>query len=81
MSVEKRRERKRKLTTVIVAVCAVLLFLPIPATIKDGGTKTFTALLYRVVIWHRLDLSCEGGYKTGVELQLLPDNFKSLDEF
>ena len=41
-----------------VLICAVLLavfFLPIPSgTLKDGGTRVYSALTYKIVDWNRL---------------------------
>ena len=51
--------------------------IPVPATLKDGGTRTYSALLYRVVAWHRLGGS---GYSTGVEVQLFPRNVGPLQD-
>ncbi len=33
----------------------LILFLPIPrGTYKDGGTKDYCALTYRIIVWNRL---------------------------
>ena len=77
----------------IIAVAAVILillvlFLPIQhGTYRDGGTKDYGALTYRIVVWNRLtdgtDADGAAGemhtyHKTCV--YWLPDNFKSIDE-
>ncbi len=60
-----------------LAVLLAIACIPIPATLKDGGTRTYSALLYRVIVWHRLAGS---GYSTGVEVQLFPHNVGPLQD-
>ena len=76
------------IVSIVFAVILLVLFLPIPkGTYDDGGTRDYDALLYKIVVWNRLQ--CEvnedgsGGetqiyHKTTVFL--FPDNQKSLDE-
>jgi len=43
---------------IIIGVCillAVVLLVPIPMRLKDGGTVAYNALLYRVEDVHRID--------------------------
>lgn len=63
---------------VIFAAVIVLLLLPIRIRLKDGGTTTYHAILYRVVVWHAFDGSEPGGYKTGTEIHVFPKNFTEL---
>ena len=58
----------------IIVFLAVLLF-PIRNIYKDGGTKTYTSLVYKVISWNTL----EG--KTGTEIKLFPNNFKPLGDY
>lgn len=45
----------KKKTKIILAVLILLLLIPVPnGTVKDGGTKTYTALTYKIVSWNRL---------------------------
>ena len=45
----------RKKTKIILVLLILILVLPIPNfAIKDGGTKTYTALTYKIVDWNRL---------------------------
>lgn len=65
------RKRKR-----LVVVIVLLFFLfPVSEIYKDGGTRTYTSLTYKVIIWNRLD------GKRGVEIYFFPNNFKSLSEY
>jgi len=73
---------KRKTLIIIFAVIALLFILTVPfntETYKDGGTKAYTSLTYKVVKWNKL-------YGAGVDkysktkLYIFPNNFKSIDE-
>lgn len=80
---------KKKVIAIASAVAILLvLFLPIPrGTCQDGGTRVYSALTYKIVVWNRLvseagqdgRLAAVSRYhKTSVFL--FPDNFKSIDE-
>ena len=64
----------------IVLVMALLLF-PIKLTYKDGGTTTYNAVLYKVIIWNILDQNEPGGYRRGSEIHLFPNNFHDLEYY
>ncbi|MBC8569674.1 hypothetical protein [Zongyangia hominis] len=71
------RRKKRIVTAVIVFLSLLVLLTPLTATYKDGGTRTYTALLYKVIVWRPLE---EGeDHKTGTEVYIFPDNFHDLD--
>lgn len=62
-----------------IAVLALLaiLFVPIPSgTCKDGGTRAYTALTYKIVDWNRLT---EDGKYDKTRVYFFPDNFRSID--
>ena len=51
--------------------------MPIPTgVVKDGGTRTYTALTYKIVDWNRI--TGEAVYDE-TKVYLFPNNFKSLD--
>lgn len=54
-----------------------ILFVPIPkSAARDGGSKEYTALTYKIVDWNRT----VGSYKhTGARIYWFPNNFKSVD--
>lgn len=55
------------------------LFLPVPTgTYKDGGTKEYTSLTYKIVVWNRLVDEDTTYHKTSIFW--IPDNRKSIDE-
>ena len=69
-----------KKATKWILLCVVLLavlLVPIPSGVyKDGGTREYRALTYKVVRWNRLT---DGGTYTKTRLYLFPRNFQSLD--
>lgn len=70
---------KRKIWVWILAGILLLavLFTPIPTGVcRDGGTRTYTALTYKLVDWHRLTGAAVYD-KTAI--YLFPNNFKSVD--
>ena len=72
--------KKKRIFTIITIIIFALLIIPIPAFYRDGGTKAFTAVLYRVVVWneHREDGTAG---RTGAEVHFIPRNFRNIDEF
>ncbi len=73
---------------VIIAVTAAvllqILLTPIPTgELRDGGTKTWSALTYKVVKWRRLMSDPRiNGYELyeHTSVYWFPNNFKSIDE-
>ena len=68
---------KKKIWIPIVIVLIAVLFIPIPSGVyKDGGTREYTALTYKIVKWNRLT-----GDSTYDKLcvYLFPNNFRSID--
>ncbi|MBO4865704.1 MAG: hypothetical protein J5582_03925 [Ruminococcus sp.] len=68
---------------IVIAITIIfvlfIILVPIPTgTSKDGGTRTYTALTYKVVKWNRI--WDESHKYTGTSVYLFPDNFKSIDE-
>ena len=61
----------------VLCVLAILCF-PFPSGVcKDGGTRAFTALTYKIVMWNVIDPHYEYIHTS---VYWLPDNFKSVDE-
>ena len=67
-------KKKSKSIWVLIAVIIILVF-PVRSTYKDGGTKTYTSLTYKVIIWNQLD------GKHGMEKHIFPKNFHNLDYY
>ena len=74
---EKKKRSKKIWIPIVILVLLAVLFVPIPTGVyKDGGTRAYTALTYKVVKWNRLD-DLIRVKKTKV--YFFPDNFKSID--
>lgn len=75
---------------VIIGIIVVLLvlFLPIPkGTYKDGGTREYCALTYKIVVWNKLIAEVNEDGSAGevytyckTSVFWIPENFKSIDE-
>ena len=70
---------KKKLWLWILAgiLVVALLFTPISSGVyKDGGSREYTALTYKIVDWNRLtgEAVCDE-----TRLYVFPNNFKSID--
>lgn len=71
-------KKKRKIILACALIALLVLLVPVPNfSVKDGGTKEFTALTYKVVKWNRLADDDTVYEKTKV--YFFPKNFKSLD--
>ena len=70
---------KKKIWIPVIAGILLLavLFVPIPTgTYKDGGTKVYSALTYKIVHWKRL---VDDGIYEKTKVYFLVDRFRSLD--
>lgn len=71
---------KKKIWIPIITAVVLLavLFVPIPSgTYKDGGTREYTALTYKIVDWNKL--TSDGKYDK-TKIYFFPNNIKSIDE-
>lgn len=62
---------KKKVIAAICVLLAIVLLIPIPMRMKDGGTVTYQAVLYSVSDVHRLAPSEPGGYEEGIIIEIL----------
>ena len=60
-----------KVILLIIGILFVLL-VPIKKTYKDGGTREYSAILYKVIKWHTFDDDYESGYKDTTEIHIFP---------
>lgn len=70
----------KKIIFTVVAVVLVLaiFFAPIPKSpYRDGGTREYTALTYKIVDWNRL--TSDGVYEA-TKMYWFPRNFQSIDD-
>lgn len=71
--------KKKILIPIIIVVVLLVLFLPIPSGVcKDGGSRSYTALTYKVVDWNRITDSDR--IYDDTKIYFFSDNFKSIDE-
>ncbi|SEK84827.1 hypothetical protein [Ruminococcus albus] len=73
---------KKKIITSVIVLVLLILFLPIPRSpLKDGGTREYAALTYKVVKWQRLTTDEKYSSLYGkTSVYFFPDNRKSIDE-
>ena len=70
---------KKSLWIALVIVMAVL-FVPIPTGVyKDGGTRSYTALTYRIVRWKHMLAGSEAELYQKTRIYPFPMNLMSLD--
>ena len=69
----------KKKIIVILIIALLVLVIPVPTTlfVKDGGTKAFTSLTYKIVSWNRV--YNEGDVFNATKVYPFPLNFLSLD--
>ena len=46
---------KKKICVIVVVVLLVLMLIPMKMHLEDGGTTVYSAVLYTVTDWHRLN--------------------------
>ncbi len=76
------------ITAGILLTLVLILFLPIPrGSYDDGGTREFTALTYKIVVWNKLvSLHDEAGAITDIDTYhntsvfWYPDSRKTIGE-
>ncbi len=69
--------KKKIWIPVLIAVVLVIFFIPVPTGVyKDGGTREYTALTYKIVDWNRIT---DDGIYSKTRIYFLPYNFKSID--
>ena len=79
---------KYTIAAVLVIALALVLFIPIPqGPLDDGGTRTYNAFTYKIVVWNKLYMTVnENGQGTDncpyqkTSVFWLPNNLKSIDE-
>lgn len=62
---------KKKITTITSIIIIVLLILLFPKKVQynDGGTVTYTSLVYKIIVWHESIITETGhDFKTGTDV-------------
>lgn len=62
---------KKKIVLFIIIIIALILLVPIPFKLKDGGSIEFKALLYTVTKYHKLSINSETEYIDGIGIKIL----------
>ena len=64
---------RKKVVTGICILLAIVLLIPIPMRLKDGGTVVYNAILYQVENVHRIDpeATSENDYLEGMIVKIL----------
>lgn len=65
------RCEKSKWKKIIIIVFLLILLIPIPMRLKDGGTVEYRAILYKISKVHRLNVYSETGYHDGLIIEVL----------
>jgi len=69
----------KKVGIIIFVIVFLLLIclIPIKTVQKDGGTVVYSAVLYKVIIWHRgyITEQNEPDFITGTDFYFFPFNF------
>ena len=69
--------KKNKIILLIIGIVIILL-IPIRTTLDDGGTVVYNSLTYKIIDWHEENITYIEGYKTGRNVYLFPNNFKTV---
>ena len=70
--------KKKIWIPILIVVGLAILVIPIPTSVcRDGGTREYMAMMYKIVDWNRL---IEDGKYDKTKVYFFPKNFKSLDE-
>lgn len=68
---------KKKMIIVCIIIIALVLLVPIPNYLKDGGTVEWKSLTYKIAKVHRLSVNSETSYEDGIIVEIL--GFKVYD--
>lgn len=62
---------KNKVIIVVIIAFLLILLVPIPMRLKDGGTVEYKALTYKISKVHRLNNNSKTGYEDGIIIEIL----------
>ncbi len=62
--------RKRIIITIIIII-ALILLIPIPNHLRDGGTVEYKSLTYKISKVHKLNINSLTGYEDGIIIEIL----------
>lgn len=70
----KKSKKNKVLIIVGIILLAVILLVPVPLRIKDGGSVEYKAVLYSVTDWHAMagqDSNGKMTYVEGISIKIL----------
>lgn len=71
MEKKNKMSNKKKLVVALCVIVMLVLFVPRVAVLKDGGSKEFTALTYRITKVHSLNpVESEEEFATGTIIEI-----------
>ena len=62
---------KKKTIIISIAIVLIILIIPFRTVLKDGGTKEYTSILYKITKVHRLNEASPTGYDEGTIIKFL----------
>lgn len=72
---------KKRYLFITIGLFIIVILFPIRFVFKDGGTKVYQSMIYKIINWNRLNDNYLDGFKTGKEIHLFPFNFYPLDYY
>ncbi len=61
----------KKIIIALVCLLLIILLIPFPARLKDGGSRQYTALLYQITDYHQINFDSPTGYVEGIGIKIL----------
>ena len=63
--------KKKKIIIIAIIIAFIIMLIPIPNRLKDGGSTEYKAILYKYTKIHRLSEKSSTGYEDGWDLRIL----------
>ena len=76
--------KKKLLILCVCLLAAAVLCFPVKTQFKEGGTAFYSALAYRVIVWHAISPSTDENdthILTGTDVYLFPRNFHDYEYY
>ena len=69
--------KKVGIIILVIVFLLILCLIPFRTVQKDGGTVVYSAVLYKVIVWHRayINEQSEPDFITGTDVYIFPFNF------
>ena len=61
---------KNKKLIIVIVLLFLILFVPIPFNLKDGGTVEYKALTYQISNVHKINHNSKDGYDRGIIIKI-----------